>query len=186
MNVDEPRLIELYFNRDERAIFETQAKYGAYCRHIVFGVLRDEQDSAECESDAYFQVWNSIPPKRPLCFKSYLGRIARSIAFNRLEYRSAKKRGGIDGEILGELDQMLKSDRTPEDDVMGAEMKQAVSDFLDRQSPRARVFFAHRYWYMKEISDIAALHGCSEDAVRSSLTRTRTALKEFLTEEGYL
>lgn len=186
MKIDEPILVQLFFDREERAITETKAKYGAYCNRIAYDILRDAQDAAECENDAYLQLWRLIPPKRPLCFRTFLGRIVRNLSVNRLNQRSCQKRGGINGEILGEINQMLKTNRSPEEEVMGAEMQRAIVRFLDQQSYRSRVMFAQRYWYLKEIPDIAALHGCSEEAVRSSLYRTRTALKEFLTKEGYL
>ena len=42
------QIIELYFDRDESAITETGAKYGAYCMKIAMNILHNRLDSEEC------------------------------------------------------------------------------------------------------------------------------------------
>ena len=44
------KIIQLYFNRDEKAIEETSIKYGSYCYKIANNILRNRQDSEECET----------------------------------------------------------------------------------------------------------------------------------------
>lgn len=41
------KIIQLYFNRDEKAIEETSIKYGSYCYKIANNILRNRQDSEE-------------------------------------------------------------------------------------------------------------------------------------------
>ena len=41
-------IIELYFARDERAIKETEAKYGRLCYGIAYNILKNHEDSKEC------------------------------------------------------------------------------------------------------------------------------------------
>jgi hypothetical protein len=57
--VEDAKIIELYWERDERAVSETEKKYGKYCHSIAFGVLRNELDAEECVNDAYLRVWES-------------------------------------------------------------------------------------------------------------------------------
>ena len=38
-NMDDLRIIELYFNRDEQAIKETDTKYGKLCHSIAYNIL---------------------------------------------------------------------------------------------------------------------------------------------------
>ena len=59
-------IIELYFNRDERAILETDRSYGKELLHISYRVLYDREDSKEICNDTYMTAWQSIPPVRPL------------------------------------------------------------------------------------------------------------------------
>ena len=53
-------IIELYFERDEKAIKETDAKYGKLCHSIANNILNNEQDSEECVNDTYIGVWNAF------------------------------------------------------------------------------------------------------------------------------
>lgn len=61
--MDDNTIISLYYSRDERAIFETDKKYGAFCRSIAKNILTVHEDAEECVSDTYIRAWNSIPLK---------------------------------------------------------------------------------------------------------------------------
>ena len=64
--MEDKKIIELFFGRDEAAIAESGKKYGKYLRYIAFSVLGDEFDCEEVENDTYLRAWNSIPPERPV------------------------------------------------------------------------------------------------------------------------
>ena len=66
--IDDIKIIELYFERNERAIKETDIKYGKLCHKIAYNVLNNRQDSEECVNTTYLEVWNRIPPTRPAKF----------------------------------------------------------------------------------------------------------------------
>lgn len=46
--MEDEQIIELYINRDERAIKETKDKYGSWIFNTALGVLGDFRDAAEC------------------------------------------------------------------------------------------------------------------------------------------
>ncbi|MDD5945854.1 MAG: sigma factor-like helix-turn-helix DNA-binding protein, partial [Clostridia bacterium] len=48
----------------------------------------------------------------------------------------------------------------------------------------SRIYFVRRYWYADSIADIAKRYGVSESKVKSSLFRTRNALRVHLEKEG--
>ena len=64
-NMDDLRIIELYFERDEQAIKETDAKYGKLCHSIAYNILNNHEDSEECVNDTYMNAWRSMPSHRP-------------------------------------------------------------------------------------------------------------------------
>ena len=43
--VDDNLIIDLYWQRNEQAVAETEAKYGPYCRSIAYGILQNNQDT---------------------------------------------------------------------------------------------------------------------------------------------
>ena len=97
-------IIELYFNRDEDAIAETDRKYGKYCQSIAGHILASSEDVEEVLDDTWVKAWNSIPPTRPKMLRIYLGKITRNLAFNIVEASRAQKRGsGVLQDVLEEL-----------------------------------------------------------------------------------
>ena len=73
------KIIQLYFNRNEKAIEETAIKYSSYCYKIANNILRNRQDSEECLNDTWMQTWDSIPPTHPVHFNLFLAKIASSM-----------------------------------------------------------------------------------------------------------
>ena len=71
--MDDKRIIELFFAREERAIAETEKKYGALCRYIAGNVLASSEDVEECVSDVLLALWNAIPPDKPEDLCAYVG-----------------------------------------------------------------------------------------------------------------
>ena len=46
--MEDARIVELYWERDEAAIAESSAKYGGYCYQIAFRILALREDAEEC------------------------------------------------------------------------------------------------------------------------------------------
>ena len=92
--MEDSAIIDLYWAREERALSETDAKYGGYCRSIAHNILKNREDSEECVSDTWLHAWNAMPPQRPSILSSFLGRITRDLSFDRCRRQNAEKRGG--------------------------------------------------------------------------------------------
>lgn len=45
--MEDSKIIDLYWNRDEQAIAKTRQTYGDYCRSIVANILRSPEDVEE-------------------------------------------------------------------------------------------------------------------------------------------
>lgn len=52
-HVEDLQIIELYFERNENAIIETDIKYGKLCFRVANNILKNNEDSEECVSDTY-------------------------------------------------------------------------------------------------------------------------------------
>ena len=92
--IDDIKIIELYFERNEQAIKETDIKYGKFCHNIAYKVLNNHQDSEECVNDTYLKVWDKIPPTRPTKFKAYISIIVRGVSIDKVRHLAAKKEVG--------------------------------------------------------------------------------------------
>ena len=178
-------IIKLYFERSEKAVSETDNKYGAYCLRIAENILGNKQDSEECLSDTYLKVWNSIPPNKPSNLRTYLGKITRNSAINRYRMYSAEKRGGKNADVvLSELEGCIPSALTVDDALDEKLLVRALENFLKNQSDTKRIIFLRRYWYCQSIADIADDFSMSKSKVTSILYRQRQKLKEHFEKEG--
>lgn len=182
--MDDKRIVELYFERSEKAIEETQIKYGRYCYSIAYNILFSNEDSEECVNDTYLRAWNSMPPQKPSKLSSFLGRITRNLALDRYDYNHAQKRSQNLEIALEEIGEAVpESDRL--DSLLGEiALKDSINSFLASLPKKTRQIFMRRYWYLSEIKDIANDFSMSETSVRVTLSRTRVKLKAHLEKEG--
>ena len=185
--MDDGRIVELYWNRSEQAIAETERKYGHYCYRIAYNILTSKEDAEESVSDTYMAAWNAIPPHRPGVLATFLGKITRRISIDRWRARGAYKRGG--GQVavaLEELEECVASNENVEQTYAKKELLAAYKRFIEKLPTTERSVFLLRYWYLDSIGDIAQKHGFSESKVKSMLHRTRQKLHKCLAEEGLL
>ena len=187
MRMDDRDLLRLFAERSERAITETEQKYGRLCRRLAQRILDNSEDAEECVNDALLQAWNAIPPEQPANLPAYLNVLTRNIALNRLKANNRFMRGG--GQVPAVLDELAEC--VPAAESVEAEYDRrsflaALERFLDTLSRDARVIFVRRYWYMNTCREIADAYQMSESKVRVSLTRTRRKLKAFLEKEDAL
>ena len=85
--------------------------------------------------------------------------------------------------LLSEVEQMIPSNIAQQEYEAG-EISAAINAFLAGLKKENRIYFIRRYWYSDSIADIASRYGVSEGKVKSSLFRTRLALKNYLGKEG--
>lgn len=185
--MNDEKIIELFWNRDEQAIRESMSAYGPYCRAVAAGILADPADIEEAVADTYLAAWDTIPPQKPKHLRLFLGRITRNRAISILRKNSAERRGGDQVTLaLEELSQCVSPAGSPEQEVDGKLLAATINRFLKSQPPRQRQVFLRRYFYLEDISAIACRYGLRETNVRMILSRTRQKLQKFLKQEGYL
>ena len=179
-------IVELYWDRDENAITQTDRKYGKYCRKIAFSIVNDREDMEECVNDTYLQTWNSLPPQRPEKLSAYLGKICRNISINLYEKLTAEKRGGNETDAcLDEISELVGGSSEVEEQLDLTVLTDLINKFLKRCEKQARTVFVQRYWYMMSVKEIASENRMSDSNVKMTLLRTREKLKLYLEEEGY-
>lgn len=184
--MEDSKIIQLYWNRDESAIPVTSKKYGAYCTSIARNILKNEEDTEECVNDTYFNAWNAMPPQRPSVLSAFLGRITRNLSFNRYKLLHTQKRGG--GElplVLEELTEVVSGKESVEQELERKELLAEINSFLAGLPKEKRQMFVRRYWYAEPVNEIAKRFGISESSATMTLKRVREQLKEKLVEKGY-
>ena len=183
--MEDKQIVDLYWERSESAITETEQKYGRYCYSIAFRILCNEEDSEECVNDTYLRAWNAMPSHRPNMLSTFLGKITRNISINRYERYSAKKRGlGQIPLVLEELENCLPSNIKVEQAIEETVLVEVLNRFLSSLKAEKRKIFMQRYWYLSSIKEIAEEYRISASKVKMVLFRLRNDLKLLLEKEG--
>ncbi len=172
-------IIELFFNRDERGIEETEKVYGVWLIRIAEELLTKE-DAEECVNDTYLSMWNHIPPDRPCHFSAYAVRILRNIAKDRLRTMNRKKRRAEFVELSEELAACLPDPNanTEEEAILNA--SDLINSFLKKQTREKQDLFVLRYWYGKSIGAMAEEYKISESKIRKILSRMQNDLRNYV------
>lgn len=181
--MDDQNIIEMYFDRNENAIKETDIKYGKLCMGIAYNILNDHFDSEECVNDTYLSVWNQIPPTRPTNFRAFLCKITRNISLKRYNFNHAAKRNRMTEVSFSELESIL-SDQDCQSVLENEYLANLISDFLRSEKEDARNVFLRKYWFFDTVEEIAERYSFTESKVKSMLSRTRNRMKDFLLQKG--
>lgn len=184
--MEDEKIIDLYWKRDEEALKQTNLKYGSFCYYIANNILKNEEDSKECVNDTWFKAWMSIPPNRPDFLQAFLGKITRNLSLDRYRKAHAHRRGGNHVDAVFEELEECTAGRDTDTQTDSIVITDAVASFLKGLSHDARIIFVRRYWYADSVGQIAQRYGMSESKVKSALMRSRNKLKAFLEKEGII
>lgn len=184
--LDDESIVELYWQRNEKAIEETDFKYKKYLLSIAYNVLHEPLDCEECLNDTYLGAWNAIPPTRPNVLKAFLTVVVRRIAIKR--YHRNLKKSSVPSELtvsLSELEDIIIGDEDISTDFDAARLGRVISDFVRSLSERRQFIFVSRYYASEPIDSIANDLNLSRSMINKELAAIKTALREKLESEGY-
>lgn len=177
-------IIELYFDRNQQAITESDAKYGGFCRYLADNILQNREDAEECVNDTWLAAWNRIPPTRPERLKAFFGRITRDVSIDRWRHNRAQKRYEGTELLLSELEDCVPAAQTVE---RTAELREATAEidrWLETLDPEERAAFVRRYWFGEPVKELAKHFAVSPNQMAQRLRRLRLRLREALEVKG--
>lgn len=184
--MQDEKIIQLYWERNESAISETQTRYEKYLSKIIFNVLGDTRDVAESLNDTYLKIWNSIPPDRPAVFSAYIGKIARETAIDAYRKLNRLKRKASEYTLaLDEIGECVSGLESTEKEVELKLLGKEISNYLRTVPEYWRAVFIMRYFYADPIKDISKHMNMSESKVKGILHRMRKGLRKHLEKEGF-
>ena len=183
--LEDEQIIELFFDRNEAAIYETDRKYGKYLLSVAYHILHDERDCEECQNDTYLNAWNNIQPARPQMFAAYLVKIIRGLAINRWHRDRREKRIPPEAtESLSDFAEFLPDTWDVNAQTDARVIGRVISQYLRGTSKRKRYVFLSRYYYFRPVGIIAETLGVSISTVKKDLQAIKTDLRKKLESEG--
>ena len=160
--MEDAKIIELYFARDERAIGATKESYGRLIYSVAMDIVGSASESEECEDDTYLRLWESIPPKRPSRFVAYVCKITRNLALNRVRDRGRRLETQL---IYDELSEVIPS---AEGDVSeDIALRDALNGFLGTLGKTKRQIFTKRYFLIFNLNNNISLIDCKRSCIVS-------------------
>ena len=182
--MEDSKIIDLFFARSEDGILELGKKYGDVCMKLSNNILNNEQDAQECVNDAYFALWQKIPPEKPNPLISFLCKIVRNISITRYRYNTAERRNSIYDVALSEIEGCLAASESVEKELENRDLTRMIENFLDTLTKENRILFLKRYWFSMPVAEISKQMGMSEHTVCVRLYRLRNKLRTCLNKEG--
>ncbi len=184
MMADE-QIVELYWQRDEAAIRETETKYGKMLFRIAYNILHDRLDCEECKNDTYLGAWNSIPPTRPKVFPAFVAQIMRNTAIKRYKEITSLKRIPTELSLsLDELTDYLHDAKTPESEYSAKELGKLISDYINSLPERQRYVFIGRFYMAETIEYLAGNLRVGVGTVHRDIEKLKQGLKLYLEKNG--
>ena len=184
--MDDDKIVALYWERDEKAIEETDFKYKKYLFSIAYNMVHDRLACEDCLNDTYLGAWNAIPPTKPSALKAFLTTITRRVAIKR--YHSNLRQRVIPSELtvsLSEIEDFVAGDGDVDSEFDAERLGRVISDFVRSLPERKQFIFISRYYLADPIDTIASDLSLSRSMVNKELAAIRCALKEKLESEGY-
>ena len=136
--MEDYQIVDLYWARKEKAIAETEKKYGKMLHSLSYSLLSSHEDAEECVNDTYLGAWNTMPDARPMYLGSFLSKITRRLSIDRWRREHRAKRGGV-AAVVEELSECIPDDNTP-----AAEYQRGLLRGDHAASGRSRA--AARFW----------------------------------------
>jgi RNA polymerase sigma-70 factor, ECF subfamily len=169
---------------DTTAFDELVNRYADKVHRLTYKVLRHEEDAADALQDAFLSAYRNLPRfKGESTFSTWLYRVAMNAALMRLRKR---REGMVSLEQPGDREgvraplQIADWARTPAEDLLNAELREALQRAVDALPEDLAKVFVLREWEGNSNAEVAEILEISIPAVKSRLHRARVALRDFL------
>ena len=148
-------------------------------RNFSRGTL-SEDEIDELASDIFFGLWQHRANIDTECgLRPYLSACARNAVKNRFRNMPPEL---VDNDI-SELD--IPDGLSLENQAELNEIMRCLAEGLNTLSDKSREIFTRFYFFGERTPEIARITGLSEGAVRSTLSKTRSKLKDYLMKRGF-
>lgn len=183
--MEDYKIVDLYWARDESAIAESDRKYGRMLNSLSYSLLSSREDAEECVNDTYLDAWGAMPEARPTYLGAFLSKITRRISIDRYRAIHSDRRGGVEN-LCSELTECIPDTSTVGEEYESSRLREELNSFLYSCSNEKRAMFILRYFHSMSTLEIAARLSVSESKVKTTLHRLRRDLQKFLEEQELL
>lgn len=182
---DEQARVRAVLDRKPGAFEALVRDYQKLCWHIVFRMVGNPDDARDLCQETFLRVHRQLHQFRFECpLKSWIGRVAYSIALRHLERRRAARVISFDGEDEAALESL--ADESFDLEAASADEEQAVHlrEAVDSLPAVPRMLVTLYHLEELSIAEIASITSMSEGTIKSHLFRARHSLRDSLRRRG--
>ena len=197
--MDDASLVARARGGDLAAAGELLSRYQRLAYTAALRLLGEPAEAEDVTQEALVRAYTRLSDlQEGEAFAPWLRRIAVNLSLNvlrrrgRLRFESLEEASpgaaGAPGEVglVGPREFANERQRTPEDEVLSAELMADVEALLHRLPAEQRVALVLRDMYGYEIAEVAALQRCGLSAAKMRVSRARAALRRLLAEAQVL
>ena len=185
--MSDEKIVDLYWQRDEQAIKETDIKYKKFLLSVAMNIVHDMCDSEECLNDTYIGAWNAIPPARPILLQSFLSTIMRRTAINRYNANKRQKRIASEFTVsLSDIEDFIADEGDMQAEFEAKELAKTISNYVRSLPDRQMYIFVSRFYIADSLATISKELGCSVSTIKREIEAIKIGLKNQLESEGYI
>ena len=182
---DERARVQAVLDRQAGAFEALVRDYQKLCWHIVFRMVRNPDDARDLCQETFLRVHRQLRQFRFECpLKSWIGRIAYSIALRHLERQRAAPVTHLDDDGESELEALADASFDLETDSGDEQIADRLREGVDALPAVPRTLVTLYHLEELSITEIAMITGMSEGTIKSHLFRARLSLREWLHRRG--
>lgn len=182
---DEHARVRAVLDRQAGAFEALVFDYQKLCWHIVFRMVRDPDDARDLCQETFLRVHRQLHQFRFECpLKSWIGRIAYSIALRHLERRRAAPFTHLDDEGESALETLADDSFDLEGDSGDEQLALQLREAVDALPAVPRTLVTLFHLEELSIAEIATITVMSEGTIKSHLHRARRSLRDWLRRRG--
>ena len=174
--MQEQNIIELLLQRNEKGMDALLLHYGPLMRYIIAPILQNPQDQEGCLSEVAMRVWEKIEQfnQERGSWNAWLTAITRNAALN------YTRNNPCNNSVEEISENISSSEPTPEEVIIQKERQAAVNHALCQLSPKDKMLFYRKYYYLQSTAQIASELGMTGRAVEGKLYRLKKQLRKML------
>jgi RNA polymerase sigma factor (sigma-70 family) len=182
---DEHARVRAVLDRQAGAFEALVRDYQKLCWHIVFRMVRDPDDARDLCQETFLRVHRQLRQFRFECpLKSWIGRIAYSIALRHLERQRAAPVTYLDDEGERDLETLADATFDLETDSGDEQIAFRLREGVDALPAVPRTLVTLYHLEELPITEIATITGMSVGTIKSHLFRARVSLRDWLRRRG--
>lgn len=172
----EAEIIALLSQKDPQGAESLLKHFGPLMCYVIRPILPNTQDQEECLSEAVLRIMDKIHLYNPDrgSWKAWITAVTRSVALNKARANSHLP----EAEEL--TAQTPSPERTPEEHLLYRERSKELMYAISLLSPKDRLLFYRKYYYLQATAQIASETGMTERAIEGRLYRIKRHLRKLL------